>query len=124
MPTQLLDDGAFVPASVVLQRLHDEAPMLRYLEKMIHLGWPTPLEATKRCVGTVVPIHDATIVFNPIPAGNVVPALKIALITMPYREADGLVLAIALPTAVIMLVVAGAAIWETVRGTKCISRVW
>lgn len=29
-------------------------PVLRYLEKMIHPRWPTPLEATKRLVGTIV----------------------------------------------------------------------
>jgi len=36
MPTQLLDDGAFVPVSVVLQCLHDEAPTGDFT-----LGWLT-----------------------------------------------------------------------------------
>ena len=36
-------------------------PVLRYLEKMIHPRWPTPLEATKRLVGTVVVILNTTL---------------------------------------------------------------
>ena len=51
--------------------------MLRYLEKVIHPRWPTPLEATKRLVGIVVVILNTTLVFTPIPLSNVVPALVI-----------------------------------------------
>jgi hypothetical protein len=42
-------------------------PVLRYLEKVIHPRWPTPLEATKRLVGTVVVILNTTLLFTPIP---------------------------------------------------------
>ena len=42
-------------------------PVLRYLETMIHPRWPTPLEATKRLVGTVVVILNTAVVFIPIP---------------------------------------------------------
>jgi hypothetical protein len=52
-------------------------PMLRYLEKVIHPRWPTPLEATKRLVGIVVVILNTTLVFTAIPLSNVVPALVI-----------------------------------------------
>jgi Exopolysaccharide synthesis, ExoD len=52
-------------------------PVLRYLEKVIHPRWPTPLEATKRLVGIVVVILNTTLVFTPIPLSNVVPALVI-----------------------------------------------
>ena len=41
--------------------------MLRYLEKVIHPCWPTPLEATKLLVGTVVVILNATLVFTSVP---------------------------------------------------------
>jgi hypothetical protein len=51
--------------------------VLRYLEKVIHPRWPTPLEATKRLVGIVVVILNTTLVFTPIPLSNVVPALVI-----------------------------------------------
>jgi hypothetical protein len=99
-------------------------PVLRYLEKMIHPRWPTPLEATKRLVGTIVVILNITVVFTPIPLGAVVPALVIALIFLAYLEEDGLLLSIALLAAVIVLTVAVAAVWQTVLGAEWISRLW
>ena len=47
-------------------------PVLKYLEKVIHPRWPTPHEATKRLVGTVVAILSASLVFIPIPLSNAV----------------------------------------------------
>jgi hypothetical protein len=99
-------------------------PVLRYLEKVIHPRWPTPLEATKRLVGAVVLIVDIAVVFTPIPFSNVVPALVIALIALAYLEEDGLLLSIALLAAVIVLAVAVAAVRETVLGAKWISGLW
>lgn len=99
-------------------------PVLRYLEKMVHPRWPTPLEATKRLVGTVVVMLNVTVVFTPIPLGSVVPALVIALISLAYLEEDGLLLSIALLAAVIVLTVAFVAAWETVLGAKWISGLW
>jgi hypothetical protein len=51
--------------AAVVQR---SLPVLRYLEKVVHPRWYTPLEATKRLVGTVVVVLSATLVFIPIPA--------------------------------------------------------
>jgi hypothetical protein len=99
-------------------------PVLRYLEKMIHPRWPTPLEATKRLVGTVIVILNTTVVFGLIPLSNVVPALVIALMSLAYLEEDGLLLSIALLAAVIVLTVAVVAIWETVLGAQWISGLW
>ena len=99
-------------------------PVLRYLEKVIHPRWPTPLEATKRLVGIVVVILNTTLVFTPIPLSNVVPALVIALISLAYLEEDGLLLSIALLAAVIVLTVELMAVWETVLGAKWISGLW
>lgn len=90
-------------------------PELRYLEKMIHPRWHTPLEATKRLVGTVVIILDAPIVLAPIPLTSVVPALVIALISLAYLEEDGLLLLVALLAAITVLAVASVAVWEAVR---------
>ena len=98
--------------------------MLRYLEKVIHPRWPTPLEATKRLVGAVVVILNATLVFTPIPLSNVVPALVIALISLAYLEEDGLLLSIALLDAVVVLTVELALVWETVLGAKWIVGLW
>jgi len=41
--------------------------VLRNLEKIVHPRWPTPLEATKRLVGTFVVMLNITVVFTPIP---------------------------------------------------------
>jgi hypothetical protein len=50
--------------AAVVQR---SLPVLRYLEKVVHPRWHTPLEATKRLVGTIVVVLSATLVFIPIP---------------------------------------------------------
>ena len=98
-------------------------PVLRYLEKIIHPRWPTALSASKRVDGVVVLILSATLL-APIPLSNVVPALVIALISLAYLEEDGLLLSIALLSAVIVLALALAALWETVVGAEWISRLW
>jgi hypothetical protein len=96
-------------------------PVLRYLEKMIHPRWPTPLEATKRLVGTIVVMLNITLVFAPIPLSNVGPAMVIALISLAYLEEDGLLLLIALLAAVIVMTAALAAVWAMVLGANWIS---
>jgi hypothetical protein len=99
-------------------------PVLRYLEKISHPRWPTPLDATKRVVGVVVVVLNIAVVFTPIPLGAVVPALVIALISLAYLEEDGLLLMIALLAAVVVVTVAVATVWETVVGAKWISSLW
>ena len=93
-------------------------PVLKFLEKMIRPRWPTPLEATKRLVGTVIVILNMIVVFAPIPFSNIAPALVIALISLAYLEEDGLLLSIALLAAVILLTVAGTVVWQLVLGAK------
>ena len=99
-------------------------PVLRFLEKMIHPRWTTPLEATKRLVGIVVMLLSIALVLTPIPFSNVVPALVIALISLAYLEEDGLLLSIALLGAAVVLTVAAAAVWQTVLGAKWIGGLW
>jgi len=99
-------------------------PVLRFLEKMIHPRWTTPLEATKRLVGIVVMLLSTALVLTPIPFSNVVPALVIALISLAYLEEDGLLLSIALLGAAVVLTVAAAAVWQTVLGAKWIGGLW
>jgi hypothetical protein len=105
----------------VVQR---SVPVLRYLEKVVHPRWHTPLEATKRLVGAVVVMLSATLVFIPIPFSNVVPALVIAMISLAYLEEDGVLLSIASLAAVIVTTVAAAGVWEMVVGAKCIVDLW
>lgn len=99
-------------------------PVLRYTEKMVHPRWHTPLEATKRLVGIVVLILSVSLVAAPIPLGNVVPAVVIALISLAYLEEDGLLLSVALLAAVIVLTVMLVAVWEAVLGAKWIIGLW
>jgi hypothetical protein len=99
-------------------------PVLRYLEKVIHPRWPTPIDATKRLVGAVVVMLSIAVVFTPIPLSNVPPALVIALISLAYLEEDGLLLSISLLAAVIVLAVQLAAVWEMVLGARWIIGLW
>jgi hypothetical protein len=110
LPTRYL--GAMVQRAV---------PVLKFLEKMIRPRWPTPLGATKRLVGTVIVLLNVIVVFTPIPLSNVAPALVIALISLAYLEEDGLLLSIALLTAIIVMAVAGTAIWQLILGAKWLS---
>jgi hypothetical protein len=99
-------------------------PVLRYLEKMIHPRWPTPFEATKRLVGAVILILNATLLLTPLPLSNIVPAMMIALISLAYLEEDGLLLSIALAAAVVVLTVEFAVVWQTILGAKWIIGLW
>jgi hypothetical protein len=107
--------------AAVVQR---SIPLLRYLEKVIHPRWHTPLEATKRVVGAVVVILSTTLVLIPIPLSNVVPASVIALISLAYLEEDGVLLSIALLAAMIVMTVATMGVWETVAGAQWIVKLW
>jgi hypothetical protein len=107
--------------AAVVQR---SVPVLRYLEKVVHPRWHTPLEATKRLVGIVVVVLSATLVFIPIPLSNVVPALVIALISLAYLEEDGVLLSIAVLATVIVMTVAAAAAWEIGVGAKWVVDLW
>jgi hypothetical protein len=99
-------------------------PVLRYLERGIHPRWHTPLGPTKRIVGIVVALLSVTLIVSPIPFSNIVPALVVALISIAYLEEDGVLLSVALLSAVIALAVATMAVWETVVGAKWIVGLW
>ena len=107
--------------AVVLQR---SVPVLRYLEHVIHPRWRPPIEVTKRTVGIAVFMLSVTLVLVPLPLSNVVPALVIALLSLAYLQEDGVLLAIALLTAVITLSAAAAAIWGMAIGTKWMMGLW
>jgi hypothetical protein len=116
--------GRALPARHLAAVVQRSLPMLRYLERVVHPRWHTPLEATKRLVGAVVVILSATLVFIPIPLSNVIPASVIALISLAYIEEDGVLLAIALLAAAIVLMLVTAAIWEMLASAKWIIALW
>lgn len=97
-------------------------PVLKFLEKIIRPRWPTPIEATKRIVGTVILMLSILVVSVPIPFSNVAPAAAIALISLAYLEEDGVFLAIALLAAALVLAVAAVLIWQMVLGAEWLSR--
>ncbi len=99
-------------------------PVLRYLEKMVRPRWHTLLEASKRFVGAVVVMLSVVLVFAPIPLGNVLPAVAIAVISLAYLEEDGLLLSVALLAAVIVLAFMSVAVWEVVLGAKWFIHLW
>jgi hypothetical protein len=113
-----------LPARHLAALMQRAIPVLRYLERMIHPRWPTPLEGTKRLVGVIVVMLNSVLVLAPIPLTNVVPALVIALISLAYLEEDGLVLSIALLAAIIVMTIAAVVVWETVLGGKSLSARW
>ena len=91
-------------------------PVLRWLERFIRPRCATPFQATKRVVGVVVMLLGVTLL-APVPLSNVPPALAIALIAFAYLEEDGALLCTAMTAAVVMLVIATAAAWQTLSAT-------
>jgi hypothetical protein len=93
--------------------------LLKQLERIIRPRWPTPFGATKRVIGMVVFLLTCLILLAPVPLTNVPPAADIALISLAYIEEDGVLLAIALLLALVLLAIASAAVWGAV-----VSAVW
>jgi hypothetical protein len=113
-----------LPTRHLAALLQRAVPVLRYLERVIHPRWPTPHEATKRVVGIAVLILSIAVVFTPLPLSNIPPALVIALISLAYLEDDGLLLAVGLLLAAILVTIGSIAIWETVIGAKWLIGLW
>jgi hypothetical protein len=93
--------------------------LLKQLERVIRPRWPTPFGATKRVVGIVAFLLACMVLLAPLPLTNVPSAAGIALISLAYIEKDGVLLAIALLVALILLAIAAAAVWGTV-----VSAIW
>jgi hypothetical protein len=93
--------------------------VLKSLERVIRPRWPTPFGATKRVIGFVVLLLTALILLAPVPLTNVPPAADIALISLAYIEKDGVLLAVALLGALILLAAASAAVWGA-----ALSAIW
>jgi hypothetical protein len=93
--------------------------VLKSLERLIRPRWPTPFGATKRVIGIVVLLLTSLILLAPLPLTNVPPAADIALISLAYIEKDGVLLAVALLGALILLAVASAAVWGA-----ALSAIW
>jgi hypothetical protein len=107
-----------LPARHLAAVLQRSLPALRYLEQIAHRRWPTPHEATKRVVGIAVLMLNLALVFTPLPLANIPPALTIALIALAYLEEDGLLLAVGLVAAVVVVTFQVIASWEVLTDAK------
>lgn len=96
-------------------------PMLRRIETLIRPRWPTPFDATRRAVGTVVLLLAVTLV-SPIPFSHVPPCLAIVLIALAYLEDDGMMLCVGLAAATVSLTATAATVWGTVAGIEFLDR--
>jgi hypothetical protein len=67
-------------------------------------------------VGGVVLLLGA-LLLTPIPLSNIPLGLTIVLVAFAYLEEDGVLLALALATAVALLVAAAAVLWGVVAAT-------
>lgn len=85
-------------------------PLLRFVEDVSRPRWHTPLQATKRTVGSIVLLLAVAAIW-PIPLTNVVPALMIVLISLAYLEDDGVLLCVSIAAALLALTFLGAFVW-------------
>jgi hypothetical protein len=93
--------------------------VLKPLERVIRPRWPTPFGATQRVIGSVVFLLTCVLLLAPLPLTNVPPAAVVALISLAYVEKDGVLLAIGLLLALVLLATAAAAVWGAV-----VSAIW
>ena len=63
-------------------------------------------------VGIAVLLLGAML-FVPVPLSNILPALVIMLIAFAYLEEDGLLLCLALLSALVLLTATSVAVWKT-----------
>ena len=103
-------------STVRLARLMNRlVPVLRWLERFIRPRWTTPIQLTKRAVGAVLLLLGALLLV-PIPFSNLIPAFVIMLLAFAYLEEDGILLCVALASALIALAIAATLVWGTIKG--------
>ena len=104
-----------------LERVGRQAiQVLKHLERAVSPRWPNPFGATKRVIGIGVLLLTSLVLLAPLPLANVPPAADVALIALAYIEEDGVLLAIALFIALVLLGLAAAAVWGAMIGAAAI----
>ena len=89
-------------------------PVLRRLERIVRPRWERLFEKAERIVGVVMLLLGGTLL-APVPLSNIIPALVIMLLAFSLLEDDGILLVIALTTALVSLAITVAAIWGTIE---------
>jgi hypothetical protein len=96
------------------------ATLLEWVETFSKPRWQTPFRATKRVVGVVVLLLAPTLVW-PFPFSQIIPAFVIVLLSLAYLEEDGVLLCVALVSALLSLAITGLTIWAGVKVTDWIA---
>jgi hypothetical protein len=103
-----------LPADKVDRLLRRALPALRWLEGYSYPRWHLLFEATRHLVALILLLLGVTLL-TPVPLSNVIPALVIVAISLAFLERDGLLLAITLGVAAVVLGLMALTIWELVR---------
>ncbi len=115
--------GPVLPRRIATRRLSKErlarlirrtVPILRFMERFVRPRWRTPFEATKRVIGIVM-LFLAVTLLAPVPFSQFIPILVIMLLAFAFLEEDGILLCLALLSAVVSLAITVAAVWGTVE---------
>lgn len=109
------------PVRRMAQLIGRVSSVIGTLETIIRPRWHTPFVVTKRIVGVIVLLLGVTL-FLPVPFSNIIPGLVIMLIAVAYLEEDGVLLSIALCTAVPSLAITWAAGWAALQGADFLFR--
>jgi len=104
-----------------LERMGGQAiQVLKFLVRAVSPRWPRPFSATKRVIGIGVLLLTSLVLLAPLPLANMPFAANVALIALAYIEEDGVLLAVALFVALILLALAAAAVWGAMIGAAAI----
>jgi hypothetical protein len=107
-----------LPSRYLAPILARAAPVLRRIEHLVHPRWAHVLRSMRRVAAIVVGLLCVLMVLAPIPFVSVVPALAVVLIALAYLEEDGVLLAIALLAALIVLGMGAFAVWDVIEGAR------
>lgn len=108
LPRVILDKP--FPAKSYRSGLERALPSVKRLEAYVRRrAWPRHESAADRCVG-IVALVLATIVFLPIPLGNWLPALSLALIGLGLAERDGRLVSVGIAIGCASVAILAAAV--------------
>jgi hypothetical protein len=104
-----------LPTDKLRMSLMRTIPVLRAVETAVHPRWPMTLAATSWIRGLVILLLTVRLLASPLPLTNMLPAALISLIALSCLEEDGVMLALALLAALIVLAVDATLLYDVVR---------
>ena len=97
----------------LIKAIERSMPVIEWGERFVRPREVMLAEGLRPFAGPAILLLSLTL-FVPLPLSNVIPSLAIALIAFASIQADGLLLLLALITAVLSLAISAAAIWATI----------